>query len=69
MVGYDTETGKTVAPSSAEQASESELAALGIPVRKAPRKLGTPSPIRAYSYFVGEVPGLSVGRLTIRQAG
>jgi hypothetical protein len=57
VVGYDAETGKIVVPSSTEQATESELAALDIPVRHTP-ETGDPFVHSRDSYFVGNVAGL-----------
>jgi hypothetical protein len=57
VVGYDAEARKIVAPSSAQQANESELAALGIPIRRTP-EAGDPFAHSRDSYFVGNVTGL-----------
>jgi phosphodiesterase/alkaline phosphatase D-like protein len=57
VLGYDTEAGKTMAPSAAERAAESELIALGIPVRRTP-EANDPFAYARYAYFVGNVAGL-----------
>jgi hypothetical protein len=57
VIGYDTETGKTVASSATEQAGERELVDLGIPIRRTP-EAGDPFTHARDSYFVGNVTGL-----------
>jgi hypothetical protein len=66
VVGYDTETGRTAAPSSAEQATERELADLGIPIQHTP-EAGDPFAHSRDSYFVGNVAGLPYRQREERQ--